>query len=379
MIQKTLLRLWRRRKAVSPVIATILLIALTVTAAAIVYFVVVPLLRGNPELVLMDYELADTDASDLADELTLTLNNIGTADANLATITVIRNDVAANWDFEETDPVVVLQAQETDVVFVASSGADEFGYTELVEVVVTYDSGKTVTLTIKIPATFSRYVLIYEEDFEGTLDIGSWEHTLFLTHGGGTHNLDDWVVQEQGGNHYWHCTNNDCQFIVLADPLHKFADVNVSYDLRTNDNDANGIIFRYDDSGLYPNFYIVWFTKDHPSSKNNPYAGEIDYFDWATPADQIQQNKISLHYVEGDADGFNWYKLKEADWTRQDNRWYTWRVITDGTSISLYIDDDVSPTLTATDGNIATGYIGLISFANANSHYDNIYVWQTET
>jgi flagellin-like protein len=36
------LRLWRRRKAVSPVIATILLIALTVTAAAIVYFVVVP-------------------------------------------------------------------------------------------------------------------------------------------------------------------------------------------------------------------------------------------------------------------------------------------------------------------------------------------------
>ncbi|TET29008.1 MAG: type IV pilin [Candidatus Heimdallarchaeota archaeon] len=104
------MRLWRRRKAVSPVIATILLIALTVTAAAIVYFVVVPLLRGNPELVLMDYELADTDASDLADELTLTLNNVGTADANLATITVIRDDVAANWEFEETDPVVVLQA-----------------------------------------------------------------------------------------------------------------------------------------------------------------------------------------------------------------------------------------------------------------------------
>jgi len=96
MIQKTLLKLWRRRKAVSPVIATILLIALTVTAAAIVYFVVVPLLRGNPELVLMDYELADTDASDLADELTLTLNNVGTAEATLATITVIRNEEAAN-------------------------------------------------------------------------------------------------------------------------------------------------------------------------------------------------------------------------------------------------------------------------------------------
>ncbi|MHA1123307.1 MAG: archaellin/type IV pilin N-terminal domain-containing protein, partial [Candidatus Heimdallarchaeota archaeon] len=199
MIQKILLRLWRRRKAVSPVIATILLIALTVTAAAIVYFVVVPLLRGTPELIMIEYELKDTDASDLADELTMTIKNIGGADANLATITVIRNEEAANWEFEETDPVVIVQAQETDVVFLASSTADEFGYTELVEIVVTYDSGKDITLTIKIPATFSRYVLIYEEDFEGTLDIANWEQTLFLTHGGGTHTLDDWIVQEQSG------------------------------------------------------------------------------------------------------------------------------------------------------------------------------------
>lgn len=349
------------------------------TAAAIVYFVVVPLLRGNPELVLMEYELKDTDASDLADEITLTLNNVGTADANLATITVIRNEVAANWGFEETDPVVIIQAQTSDVVFVASSGADEFGYTELVEIVVTYDSGKDVTLSIKIPATFSRYVLIYEEDFEGTLDINSWEHTLFLTHGGGTHDLNDWVVREQSGNHYWHCTNNDCQFIVLADPLHKFADVNTSYDLRTNDDDANGIIFRYDDSGLYPKFYIIWFTRNHPGPSNGPYAGEADDFDWATAGDQISENKVTLHYVEGDADGFNWYKLAEADWTRQNNRWYTWRVITDGPSISLFIDNAASAILTTSNGNIATEYVGLVSFANANSHYDNIYVWQTET
>ncbi|MHA1531920.1 MAG: archaellin/type IV pilin N-terminal domain-containing protein, partial [Candidatus Heimdallarchaeota archaeon] len=308
MIQKILLRLWRRRKAVSPVIATILLIALTVTAAAIVYFVVVPLLRGTPELIMIEYELKDTDASDLADELTMTIKNIGGADANLATITVIRNEEAANWEFEETDPVVIVQAQETDVVFLASSTADEFGYTELVEIVVTYDSGKDITLTIKIPATFSRYVLIYEEDFEGTLDIANWEQTLFLTHGGGTHTLDDWIVQEQSGNHYWHCTNNDCQFIVLADPLHKFADVNTSYDLRTNDDDANGIIFRYDDSGLYPKFYIIWFTGNHPGPNNGPFAGEADDFDWATAGDQISENKVTLHYVEGDADGFNWYK-----------------------------------------------------------------------
>lgn len=69
----------RRKKAVSPVIATILLIALTVTAAAIVYFVVVPLLQKKPELVIVSPAHVTGDNS----QIQFTIQNIGTGEASL--------------------------------------------------------------------------------------------------------------------------------------------------------------------------------------------------------------------------------------------------------------------------------------------------------
>lgn len=73
----------KRKNAVSPVIATILLIALTVTAAAIVYFVVVPLLQSNPVLAYTEHgKVAGTD-----NKYELTIVNNGGADANLAGLT----------------------------------------------------------------------------------------------------------------------------------------------------------------------------------------------------------------------------------------------------------------------------------------------------
>jgi hypothetical protein len=151
--------------------------------------------------------------------------------------------------------------------------------------------------------------------------------------------------------------------------------VNITYDLLTDDDDANGIIFRYDDSGLYPRFYVIWFTKDHPSPRNGPLSGESDNFDWYTIFDQIQPDKITVHYVEGDADGFNWYKIMESDWSRNNNQWYTWRINANETNIDLFIDNFDVPFLSFSDDRITHGHIGLISFANVNSHYDNIYVW----
>jgi len=71
-----------KKRAVSPVIATILLIALTVTAAAIVYFVVVPLLRANPELVPISYGrvMGSNNKYDIE------VRNDGGATANLANL-----------------------------------------------------------------------------------------------------------------------------------------------------------------------------------------------------------------------------------------------------------------------------------------------------
>jgi flagellin-like protein len=65
----------KRKKAVSPVIATILLIALTVTAAAIVYFVVVPMLKGKAKLAITAHD--KVLGSDTQYEITV--ENIGQA------------------------------------------------------------------------------------------------------------------------------------------------------------------------------------------------------------------------------------------------------------------------------------------------------------
>jgi flagellin-like protein len=74
----------KNKRGISPVIATILLIALTVTAAAIVYFVVVPLFEGNGELVLMSsWSLTDSDNDGNFDTLEGDLINIGTKEITL--------------------------------------------------------------------------------------------------------------------------------------------------------------------------------------------------------------------------------------------------------------------------------------------------------
>lgn len=77
----------KKKKGVSPVIATILLIALTVTAAAIVYFVVVPLFAQKAELAQISY---GTEAG-YSDRVYFEMKNIGGAPAtfaNLAAFTV---------------------------------------------------------------------------------------------------------------------------------------------------------------------------------------------------------------------------------------------------------------------------------------------------
>jgi flagellin-like protein len=137
----------KRKKAVSPVIATILLIALTVTAAAIVYFVVVPLLRANPELVATDYgKVAGTN-----NKYEVTIQNNGGADANLAGLTAITftnttddyNPTHAYYSISTeitTWPYVVTQGDTVTLIF-EMGGAFTTGsqYTFTLE----YDSGKT--------------------------------------------------------------------------------------------------------------------------------------------------------------------------------------------------------------------------------------------
>jgi len=141
----------KRKKAVSPVIATILLIALTVTAAAIVYFVVVPLLQSNPELAYTEHgKVAGTN-----NKYEVTIVNNGGADANLVGLTSFTFTNTTD-DYNPTHvyysisteittwPYLVAQGETVTLVFEmpgAFTAGSQYTFT------IAYDDGKSFDFT----------------------------------------------------------------------------------------------------------------------------------------------------------------------------------------------------------------------------------------
>lgn len=70
----------RRKRAVSPVVATVLLIAITVAAAAMVYFVVMPMISGSPEPVIQSVTPKDDNTDGSYELIDVKVRNFGTAD-----------------------------------------------------------------------------------------------------------------------------------------------------------------------------------------------------------------------------------------------------------------------------------------------------------
>ncbi|NHJ87980.1 MAG: hypothetical protein FK734_21125 [Asgard group archaeon] len=84
---KKLKRLYRRRKAVSPVVATLLLIALVVAATAVVFVIYYKVIRKS-KLEASIISIKDTNKDSRYDEITLQLANTGTLIADIVNITI---------------------------------------------------------------------------------------------------------------------------------------------------------------------------------------------------------------------------------------------------------------------------------------------------
>lgn len=87
MITKKIARIYRRRKAVSPVIAAILLIALTVAAVAIVYFLIIPSFRTY-KLEATIISVNDTNKDSLYNQITMQFANTGTKTVEIYNVTI---------------------------------------------------------------------------------------------------------------------------------------------------------------------------------------------------------------------------------------------------------------------------------------------------
>jgi hypothetical protein len=366
---------WNNRKKLNPIISAIFVIVFTITFSAIIYFVVIPLIVQG-ELVVLDFTLEDTAHTNFVDKITINLENVGNEELAFTSVRVTRNSELINWSLGSTT-YVVEQKEQITIICTANSTSNELAYSELVEFMFPFEV-KFFSFEMKIPAIFSSNSILFGEDFED-FDAANWSyygiavHDLFDIH---NHNLSDWITNKDFGNTYWQCSNNDCQFVILSDPLLNFTNANISCDLSTNGGDATGVIYRFDDSGLFPQFYILWYTQDHPSPRNGPHVEELDLFDWSNPAtDQIQPGELTVHFVEGDGNGYNWYKIASVEWAREFNIWYTWRIDSHNDHFRIYVDNSEAPIIEFYDTRVARGQIGLISLANDLAFFDNLYIW----
>jgi hypothetical protein len=73
-----------------------------------------------------------------------------------------------------------------------------------------------------------------------------------------------------------------------------------------------------------------------------------------------------------------WTSLKTAATTITANTWYQVRVVAQGTSIKVYVNDMVTPKITYTDASFATGAIGVRCY-NAITRWDNLSVTSSAT
>ena len=133
--------IFKNKKAVSPVVATILLIALTVSAAAVVYFVVVPLLNDDPEITFgistvtefKDYDHDGSIDAIKANIIIVTTNGLGLANMSAFTYSITDGTNTYDWTHTTLGATQILDGKSGDVILSATGSAGQleegFSYT----------------------------------------------------------------------------------------------------------------------------------------------------------------------------------------------------------------------------------------------------------
>lgn len=373
-----------KKKAVSPVIATILLIALVVAASAVVYFAVIPLLTGNPQLLHEKTTFYDREGNKYVDKMDLSVRNIGSAKTSIEKVEVLKNTELTEWLCPNAPVEVGIGISKVVSIEPLNIERDLIKYGDEIRIKIYY-TDLVLTSDITIPAEYSPIIVRYSEDFESysigdNLDDTKWTYYHVANHDPiGTISIADWQIVDDDGNKVLQYGPNNCQYAILDAEEHNFRDVNISFSLNANgDDDIMGIIFRFntDEEGI-PRFYMITYSNDHTltDGRNGPhYDGTME------------SGKLTLFYVEGHGypghpddpvsqeDRGTLITLHTTQWTRDDNAWYDYTVVASGSTIEIYIDGNLM--LQTIDDKLESGYIGLMSGAIQGALFDNIFVWE---
>ncbi len=140
----------KNKKAVSPVVATILLIALTVSAAAVIYFVVVPMLRQGQDINygindvsnFKDYDHDGTiDAIDV-NIIIVTTNGMGFANMSQFSYEIVTDTDSYYWVYTEAGASLISDGHDGDVTISAWGDSAELVEGDFYSIIVTYGSGE---------------------------------------------------------------------------------------------------------------------------------------------------------------------------------------------------------------------------------------------
>jgi hypothetical protein len=89
-------KVWRKRRAVSPILAAILLIGLAVAAGAVLFVIVLPMIQSTGELHFSSINFSDFDENGINDKVVFTLTNEESKTVSITAIE-IQADTGTSW------------------------------------------------------------------------------------------------------------------------------------------------------------------------------------------------------------------------------------------------------------------------------------------
>jgi flagellin-like protein len=169
------------KKAVSPVVATLLLVALTVSATAIVYFVVVPMLKENKE-ILFDIssvdETYDYDHDGTVDALRVKVvvaDTKGTGAVSMGSFQyrVMSGEDSFTWQFSEAGATEIDEGSEGSVIIYSLSETSELTQGASYTLQMVQGSSKdSLAFQVEEPSLGPK-VIVTVVDHEETLILGA--------------------------------------------------------------------------------------------------------------------------------------------------------------------------------------------------------------
>ena len=205
---KTLKRLISRKKAVSPIISAILLIALTVISVSIVYYVIVPFMNRT-SIYAAIYNVKDTNKDSRYDFINLFLSNTGTRSVEILEVIIWTTPAGALGDMD-------FWVKHEGWEFIRASGnilqpsnfrEESINGSEQIELTINEETYYRLEITYSTSATpyYSDWTLLNDqvdfsdlindyrtmdlqaEGFVGSIDVPGWASNNYRTTGGPEH------------------------------------------------------------------------------------------------------------------------------------------------------------------------------------------------